>query len=63
MNDHGQLPPPTWIFSIDPLGPDTYALRRGGEVSLVNTTTLKKFLRQQQLGVFHDMGGDDVAGA
>jgi len=51
-----------WIVLIDRFGDDTYALRRGGEVSLVDTGTLKSLLNQL-LGVHREMGGDDVAGA
>jgi hypothetical protein len=56
-------PSATWVFFIDRMGPDTYCVRRGREVSLVDTETLKSLLNQIRLGVVHDVGGDDVAGA
>ena len=52
----------TWVFLIDRLGPDTYALTQGGEVSLVDGATLKKRL-MQIIGGWYELGGDDVGRA
>ena len=49
----------TWVFLIDRLGPDTYALRREGEVSLVDSFGLKMFLLQV-IGDWYGLGRGDV---
>lgn len=52
-------PGATWVFVIDRVGTDTYALTQDGEVSLVDGATLKKRL-MQIIGGWHGLGGDDV---
>lgn len=49
-----------WVFLIDQLGPDTYAFRQPGEVSLLDRATLMRLILQI-IGGWHDqVGGDDV---
>lgn len=49
-----------WVFLIDQIGPDTYAFRSHGEVSLVDRVTLKRLILRI-IGGWHDqVGGDDV---
>lgn len=52
----------TWVFLIDRVGPDTYALQVEGEVSLVDGFGLKMFLLQV-IGDWYGLGGDDVGRA
>ena len=49
----------TWAFLIDRLGPDTYAIRRPGEVSLADGFGLKMFLLQV-IGDWYGLGRGDV---
>jgi hypothetical protein len=49
-----------WVFLIDRLGPDTYALRGEREISLVDGVALTRFLRQIIGGWHGQVGGDDV---
>lgn len=52
-------PGATWAFVIDQMGPDTYALRQEGEVSLVDGFGLKMFLLQV-IGDWYGLGRGDV---
>jgi len=49
-----------WVFLIDQVGPDTYALSEPGEVSLVDGATLKRLIMQIIGGWHGQVGGDDV---
>lgn len=55
-------PSATWVFLIDRLDQDTYALTRPGEVSLVDGFGLKMFLLQV-IGDWYELGRGDVGGA
>lgn len=52
-----------WVFLIDQVGPDVYAVSEPGGVSLVDGVTLKRFLIRTIGGWHGQMGGDDVGRA
>lgn len=52
-----------WVFLIDQVDSDVYALSEPGGVSLVDGATLKQFLVQIIGGWYGQLGGDDVGRA